>query len=222
VSRRDPKDSPQPADYEVLDDPADALLNAYVAWNRKPRHLPECEYHSDYGQQAGRGWVRAIEGQVQVPEKGKYIFLVLESPYEAPGPGTGIVFSSRAQHQHWSFSCSEKGVYKKLVETMRSALFASHHGRQQFLFPVSETYEAEVSDEQRARFHALVDKKLMGSISGGEVTELEGLESALCNLEEHDPEERSLRDEWSRRLDGAINALREINRQLEILVASGK
>jgi hypothetical protein len=222
VSRRDLKELPQSGDYEALYDPGDALLTAYVAWNRKPKHLPECGYHSDYGQKAGQGWDTDIEGHFQIPEKGKYILVLLESSYEVPGPGTGIVFSSRAQHQHWSFSCSEKGVYKKLVETMRSTLFASHHGRQQFLFPVSEIHEEEVSDEQRSRFHVLVDKKLMGSISGSEVTELETLERALCNLEDRDPEERSLRDEWSTRLDGAISALREINRQLEVLIASGK
>ena len=76
--------------------------------------------------------------------------------------------------------------------------------------------------KSQERFHELVDKKLIGTISDDERAELSRLEFGLRELETQDSEAQAFQKDWSRRLDGAIGALQDINRKLEMLLSSGK
>jgi hypothetical protein len=233
VPYRELKVTSESVGYEVLD-PSGALVYAYVAGISKQggtvshQHRVDCRGQLEWnwlGSEASAGQDPLFSSPETIPHggKGKCILLLIESPYETPRPGASLGFSNEPWHGHYFFSGSVKGSYKKLAGTRQLGYSATYPEQQHIHFlPASENYIREIPDEQRARFHELVDKKLMGSISSGELSELEALDSALRSIEEQDPEERLLRDEWSKRLDHAISSLRDINRQLEILIASGK
>jgi len=152
-------------------------------------------------------------------EKGKYLVLLVDAAYVSTSAEylLGGQYSVADLHSH-----PVKSLYRGISEALRSRYLASFPQQSNLLFESASDVTGVGIDENRERFHALVDKKLSNEISDGERAELNRLEVALAELEENDPEERALRNEWSSRLDAAISALRDVNGKLELLLASGK